>query len=66
MIEDNWLVHDGDLAGEPGRAIKARLLAAFYPSDPAWREAVLARGRDVFARALQGRSASDLEERLTR
>ena len=66
MIEDNWLVHHGDLAGEPGRAIKARLLAAFYPSDPAWREAVLARGRDVFARALQGLSASDLEERLTR
>lgn len=66
MIEDNWLVHHGDLTGERGRAIKARLLAAFYPADPTWRAAVLARGRDVFARALSGLAASDLEERLTR
>ena len=45
---------------------KARLLAAFYPADPAWREAVLARGRQVFAQALSGLAAPDLEERLTR
>ena len=66
MIEDNWLVHHGDVAGERGRAIKARLLAAFYPADPAWREAVLARGRQVFAQALRGLAAPDLEEGLTR
>lgn len=66
MIEDNWLVHHGDPAGERGRAIKARLLAAFYPADPAWREAVLARGRQVFAQALSGLAAPDLEESLTR
>ncbi len=66
MIEDNWLVHHGDLAGERGRDIKARLLRAFYPTDPTWRAAVLERGREVFAQALEGLGVSDLEERLTR
>lgn len=65
MIEDNWLVHHGDLASAQGREIKARLLAAFYPADPTWRAAVLARGREVFAQALNGLGAPDLEERLT-
>ena len=65
MIEDNWLVHHGDPAGERGRRIKARLLRAFYPADPSWRAAVLARGREVFAQALSGLGAPDLEERLT-
>jgi hypothetical protein len=65
IIEDNWLVHHGDLASEQGREIKARILRAFYPADPSWRAAVLARGREVFAQALTGLAAPDLEERLT-
>jgi predicted deacylase len=66
IIEDNWLVHHGDLASEQGREIKARILRAFYPADPTWRAAVLARGREVFTQALTGLAAPDLEERLTR
>lgn len=66
MIEDNWLVHHGDVASPAGRAIKARLLRAFYPADPGWRAAVLERGRTVFAQALAGIGAPDFEERLKR
>lgn len=66
IIEDNWLVHHGDLDSEQAKDIKARILRAFYPADPAWRAAVLKRGREVFAQALAGLAAPDLEERLAR
>ncbi len=64
MIEDNWLVHHGEIASPRGQAIKARLLRAFYPEAPDWRAAVLERGRTVFAAALAGIGAPDFEERL--
>ncbi|MCH8490109.1 MAG: M14 family metallopeptidase [Oceanicaulis sp.] len=54
MIEDNWLVHHGDVNSPRGREIKQRLLGAFYPDSQDWRDAVLTRGEQVFSQALGG------------
>ena len=62
MIEDNWLVHHGEIDSADGRAIKERLLRVFYPDDEAWREKVMARGEEVLTKALAGLGTLDLEQ----
>lgn len=62
MIEENWLVHHGDIESPRGQAIKARLRDVFLPADDEWRRAILARGRQVFSDALTNLAA--LERRL--
>ncbi|KJS24540.1 MAG: hypothetical protein VR75_14580 [Hyphomonadaceae bacterium BRH_c29] len=54
MIEDNWLVHHGDVNSALGREIKGRVMSAFYPDSDTWRDAVLTRGEQVFGQALGG------------
>ena len=61
MIEDNWLVHHGEIDSEGGRAIKDRLLRVFYPNDEIWREKVMARGDEVLTKALAGLGTLDPE-----
>lgn len=54
---DNWLrlqdAPDPDLASQIGHQIRD----AFYPDDPAWRTAVIARAREVADQALAGLTA---------
>ncbi|MDH5737695.1 MAG: M14 family metallopeptidase [Gammaproteobacteria bacterium] len=47
LIADQWLHRYGDLASPQGQAIKQKMMDAFYPDDPAWREAVMAIAREV-------------------
>lgn len=51
---DNWLHVHGDPDSPQGRDIKARLLDAFYPDDPVWKERVFERAMDVTERAIVG------------
>lgn len=62
MIGDNWLVHHGEIDSPQGRAIKERLLRAFYPDDDAWREKVMVRGEDVITKCLTGLGELDPNE----
>lgn len=50
--DDHWLHVHGNLDSATGREIKARLRAAFYPDEDAWKEAVWARGNEVVRTAL--------------
>jgi hypothetical protein len=51
---DNWLHVHGRLESAQGRAIKARLRAAFYPDKDDWRTMVWDRAADVTRRAMVG------------
>lgn len=52
LIEDNWLTHHGEVDSDAGREIKSRLLRAFYPECDDWKLAVIQRGTEVYATAL--------------
>jgi hypothetical protein len=55
---DNWLHCHGDPRSDRGRAIKARIRAAFYPDQDDWKRMVFERGADVLARMAEGLAAS--------
>ena len=57
LRRDNWLYLHGDPTSEQGREIKAEIRDAFYPDDPAWRQAVLTRALEVHQRMLTGLAA---------
>jgi len=50
---ENWLYHHSDQGSCNADEIKERLLRAFYPDDDAWKESVMAQGRDVVERVLR-------------
>jgi hypothetical protein len=54
---DNWLSLQSEVRDEVRAAIKQQIRRAFYPPESEWREAVLARAKVVFARALAGLAA---------
>lgn len=54
LLDEHWLYHHGNPDDEEAAAIRARLLAAFYPDDPEWRWAVLQRTRQTVRQALAG------------
>lgn len=67
---DNWLRLRDAPDPELARQIGHQMRDAFYPDDPAWRAAVIARAREVADQALAGlaeqaRSASDRRDRAT-
>lgn len=51
---DGWLHLNGQMNNPHAAEIKARLLSAFYPSEPEWRAAVPARGVEVVRQGLAG------------
>jgi len=51
---DTWLHLHGDPAGELGRQLKKDLRDAFYPEEPAWKQAVWERVQEVVRLALGG------------
>jgi hypothetical protein len=55
---DNWLHVHGRLDSPEGRAVKARIRAAFYPDQDDWRAMVWERAVDVTRRALRGLAQS--------
>ena len=57
---ENRLHHHGSTNALRAARIRADLREAFYPSDIAWRDAILAHGRDIFTR-LSGALTSGLE-----
>jgi hypothetical protein len=54
LREDNFIHMHGDPCSPEGRLIRDRIRARFYWERPAWKDAVLARGREVFERTLAG------------
>lgn len=50
LRRENRLHHFGELRSRRAARIKAEMLETFFPSDPAWRAALLTGGRRVFAR----------------
>lgn len=40
VIADQWLHRYGDMNSPEGEALKQKMMDAFYPDDPEWREAV--------------------------
>ena len=54
LLQDHWLEHHGDPAGELGRAIRARLQELHHPRDPEWRRAVWDRSAQVLRQAMAG------------
>ena len=53
-ISLRWLRCHEQRAPELARAVRAEYVEAFYPSDPHWREAVLAQSRVFFDQAVAG------------
>ncbi len=51
---DNWLHIHGKLDSDLGRQIKAQVLEAFCRPEPAWRELVSLRGRQILDSTLAG------------
>ncbi len=47
LIEDQWLHRHGEADSEAFARVKRRMLDAFYPDDPAWRESILDIARSV-------------------
>ncbi|UTW58809.1 DUF2817 domain-containing protein [Kordiimonas sp. SCSIO 12603] len=45
QIEDNWLIHHGDLRSATGRRIKDELKDFFYPNDPKWRQNIFSKAK---------------------
>jgi hypothetical protein len=58
MRADNWLHVHGDPDSAQGRAIRAGLLAAFRPDDPAWMRRVLELGARLVRQARDGLAAA--------
>lgn len=54
---DNWLCPQDAPDPELARQIGQQMRDAFYPADPAWRTAVIARAREVADQALAGLAA---------
>ncbi|QTH23997.1 DUF2817 domain-containing protein [Rhizorhabdus wittichii] len=54
LFEEHWLHLHGAEDHPDAAAIRARLLAAFYPDDPEWRWAILQRTRQAVRQALAG------------
>lgn len=54
---DGWLHLNGGLDNPHADTVKALMLAAYYPSEPDWRSAVLSRGLDVVKHGLAGIAA---------
>jgi len=55
---DGWLHLNRETAGSKADAVKAKLLHAYYPAEPEWREAVMTRGLEVLGLGLAGISAA--------
>ena len=51
---EHWLALHPEAAPEQARAIKARLLEAFYTDTDAWREKVLVQARSALSQAVHG------------
>ncbi|MBM3532709.1 MAG: DUF2817 domain-containing protein [Alphaproteobacteria bacterium] len=54
LRHEHWLYAYGDPKGAEAPAIKAALKDVFYPDEPAWKEKVIARGREIVCKALAG------------
>lgn len=59
---DHWLDQHGDRGSEEGRAIVARMRAAFFLDEDDWQQAVCARAHAVVEQALQGIATYTCEE----
>jgi hypothetical protein len=60
LIEDNWLANHGEPESVEGRAVRTRVLRAFYPTDEEWRSKVLHRAETVIGQAIEGMGRLDL------
>ncbi|MBM3549143.1 MAG: DUF2817 domain-containing protein [Alphaproteobacteria bacterium] len=54
LRHEHWLHAYGDPKGPDAPAIKAALKDVFCPDEPEWKEKVIARGREIVAKALSG------------
>jgi hypothetical protein len=54
LIADQWLHRYGDLTSEQGAEIKQRMMDAFYPDDPEWRQSVYRIATDLIAPMVRG------------
>ncbi len=54
LREDNFIHMHGDPCSPEGRLIRDRVRARFYWERPAWKDAVMVRGREVYERTLAG------------